>query len=100
MIHSRMNFACGRLHGKVYAVGGVNRVAPLFSVEMYDPTTGKWSESAKLGEPWDSGASVIRRLNRYSSLLAVGGQELRDGRLAFENKLKEMSEYFEVLIRK
>ncbi|XP_078593544.1 kelch-like protein 24 isoform X2 [Branchiostoma floridae x Branchiostoma japonicum] len=57
------------LYGEVYAIGGVNRLTALTSVEVYDRSQNKWTEGVPLPQPrWCHAAAVLD-----SSIYVMGG---------------------------
>ncbi|KAM7391213.1 hypothetical protein PAMP_021917 [Pampus punctatissimus] len=72
MINNRGNVAVGALDGKIYTVGGEDKVRCYSSVERYNPDTDSWSaDVAPLSSP-RSGVCLVA-MDGY--LYAIGGHD-------------------------
>jgi len=54
MTSGRQKHAAAAYGGKIYVFGGINSDNMLLTtVEIFDPLNGKWSEGAKMDDPWN-----------------------------------------------
>ncbi|CAJ1069526.1 kelch-like protein 20 isoform X1 [Xyrichtys novacula] len=72
MVNSRGGVAVGTLEGRIYTVGGEDKVRCYSSVERYDPDTDSWSTDVA---PLSSPRSGVCLLEMDGYLYAIGGHD-------------------------
>ena len=66
---SRFQHACVNFGGKIYVAGGFDGHNRFNSVEIFDPSTGVWTDGPQLPRHWSAGQMVALK----SKIVIIGG---------------------------